>query len=87
MTKVEEAQDILKSLGLPSSQQNEISALTLLALCGIGNDMHGKRLIDTELRFQKVSCYLLKKNIENNMRRILVRPFGDKFFINLYKHE
>lgn len=39
MTKVEEAQDILKTLGLPSNQQNEISALTLLALCGIGADM------------------------------------------------
>ncbi|MDD4052449.1 MAG: BsuBI/PstI family type II restriction endonuclease, partial [candidate division Zixibacteria bacterium] len=36
MTKIEEAQDILKSLGLPPAQQNDISALTLLALCGVG---------------------------------------------------
>ena len=35
MTKIEEAQKILNDLGLPNSQQNEISALTLLALCGI----------------------------------------------------
>lgn len=35
MDKIKEAQDILESLGLPSSQQNEMSALTLLALCGI----------------------------------------------------
>lgn len=33
--KICEAQSILKALGLPSNQQNEISALTLLTLCGI----------------------------------------------------
>lgn len=32
MTKIQEAQDVLQSLGLPSQQQNEISALTLLVL-------------------------------------------------------
>jgi len=35
MNKIEEAQVILKDLGLPRSQQNEISALTLLALCDL----------------------------------------------------
>ena len=35
MNKVQEAQIILRDLGLPKSQQNEISALTLLALCNI----------------------------------------------------
>ena len=35
MSKIDQAKDILKSLGLPEAQQNEISALTLLALCGI----------------------------------------------------
>jgi len=34
--KIEEAQQILEQMGLPKSQQNEISALTLLALCGLG---------------------------------------------------
>jgi len=33
MSKIEEAQEILKTLGLPAAQQNEMSALTLLALC------------------------------------------------------
>lgn len=33
--KIEEAKEILEKLGLPDSQQNEISALTLLALCGV----------------------------------------------------
>lgn len=36
MRKIEEAQEILKALGLPAPQQNEMSAITLLALVGIG---------------------------------------------------
>jgi type II restriction enzyme len=35
MSKTKEAQTILNELGLPKAQQNEISALTLLALCGL----------------------------------------------------
>ncbi|MGD1007698.1 MAG: BsuBI/PstI family type II restriction endonuclease [Ignavibacteriaceae bacterium] len=35
MSKIKEAHLILKELGLPPAQQNEMSALTLLALCGI----------------------------------------------------
>jgi hypothetical protein len=35
MSKIDEAKKILKELGLPTAQQNEISALTLLALCEI----------------------------------------------------
>lgn len=35
MSKLEEAQDILKQLGLPPAQYNEMAALTFLALCGI----------------------------------------------------
>ena len=35
MSKLEEARDILKKLGLPPAQQNEISGYTLLALCDL----------------------------------------------------
>lgn len=35
MSKIDEAKQILKELGLPTAQQNEISAYTLVALCGI----------------------------------------------------
>jgi len=35
MSKIQEAQAILKELGLPDSQQNEISGYTLLALCNV----------------------------------------------------
>jgi len=38
MAKIEEAQEILRALGLPARQQNEMSALTLLALCGLRPD-------------------------------------------------
>lgn len=35
MGKINEAQEILKAMGLPEHQQNEMSALTLLALCNV----------------------------------------------------
>lgn len=35
MSKITEAQEILRALGLPVAQQNEMSALTFLALCSI----------------------------------------------------
>lgn len=38
MPKIKEAQDVLSSLGLPAPQQNVMSALTLLALCGLKPD-------------------------------------------------
>jgi len=38
MSKIIEAQEILKALGLPAAQYNEMSALTLLALCGLKED-------------------------------------------------
>ena len=38
MSKITEAQEILKALGLPEAQQNEMSALTLLALCNIKDE-------------------------------------------------
>jgi type II restriction enzyme len=40
LANVKEAQSILKDLGLPPAQYNEMSALTLIALCGLGkNDL------------------------------------------------
>jgi hypothetical protein len=35
MSKIEEAKEILKALGLPTAQRNEMSAYTFLALCNI----------------------------------------------------
>ena len=36
MHKIKDAQRILKDLGLPKEQQNQMSAVTLLALCNVG---------------------------------------------------
>lgn len=44
MNKIKEAQKILKELGLPKEQQNEMSALTFLALCNIKKKINGKML-------------------------------------------
>lgn len=53
MNKVECAQKILKELGLPAGQQNEIAAYTLLALCGLKpRDSWGKAK-QTSLRISK----------------------------------
>jgi adenine-specific DNA-methyltransferase len=38
MGKIQEAQRILRELGFPPAQQNEISALTLLALCNLSEE-------------------------------------------------
>ncbi len=38
MASIEEAQEILKALGMPPAQHNEMSGLTLIALCGMTQD-------------------------------------------------
>ena len=38
MASVEEAREILEALGMPPAQRNRMSAMTLLALCGLGPD-------------------------------------------------
>lgn len=50
MGKIEEAQEILESLGLPSAQQNEISALTLLALAQVSEKTAWKNSLNPRLR-------------------------------------
>lgn len=53
MTKVEEAQEILAALGLPPAQQNEISAYTLLALCGLTSETPWKKAKRQSLTIRK----------------------------------
>lgn len=52
MNKIDEAREILKELGLPAAQQNEISGYTLLALCGIKPKSNWK---DATAKSEKVS--------------------------------
>lgn len=53
MSKITEAQEILKALGLPAAQQNEMSALTLLALCNIKEDTPWADAMRTSQRITK----------------------------------
>jgi len=38
VASIEEARIILKGLGLPAAQSNEMSGLTLISLCALGPD-------------------------------------------------
>ena len=38
MASIEEAREILKTLGMPPAQHNQMSGLTLIALCGLTPD-------------------------------------------------
>jgi len=50
MGKIEQAQEILEEIGLPSAQQNEISALTLLALAQLSERSAWKDATNSMLR-------------------------------------
>lgn len=53
MNKIEEAKVILKDLGLPISQQNEMAAITLLALCNIKETDRWKNAMKISLGVSK----------------------------------
>ncbi len=53
MSKIAAAQEILKALGLPDAQQNEMSALTLLALCSIREETPWSNATCTSQRITK----------------------------------
>ena len=62
MSKITEAQEILKALGLPAAQQNEMSALTLLALCSIKEDTPWADAIRTSQRITKEIMAFVNEN-------------------------
>lgn len=53
MSKIEEAQEILRVIGMPPAQCNELSALVLLALCGIKEDDEWDQATRKSLRLTK----------------------------------
>lgn len=83
MAKIEEAQDILKQMGLPPPQQNEISALTLLALCGIGSEDDWSRIGRESLGVSKGIMALIKdrygKEYAPNTRETIRRQVLHQF--------
>lgn len=62
MSKIIEAQEILKALGLPAAQQNEMSALTLLALCSIKEDIAWEKATRTSQRITKEIMAFVNEN-------------------------
>ncbi len=83
MSKIKEAQTILKELGLPEAQQNEISALTLLALCGVKEADAWKDAQRSSLKVTKgVMAFMAKQykrryapNTRETVRRQVLHQF------------
>ena len=83
MTKIMEARIILKDLGLPQAQQNEISALTLLALCGVTEVGSWKKAQRSSLKVTKgIMAFMAKQynrryapNTRETVRRQVLHQF------------
>lgn len=82
MKKIKQAKDILRSLGLPAQQCNEISAITLLALADLGKKepwsqakMRSLRIHDI-LRFAKTEYKRpYAENTRETVRRQVIHQF------------
>ena len=82
MLKIEEAAEILKSLGLPKAQQNERSGLTLMALANVGPKAKWKgaerpllRTVDI-MQFMRERCGKdYKPNSRETIRRQTLHQF------------
>lgn len=83
LNKIKEAKIILKELGLPLSQQNEISAFTLLALCGIGPKDQWSKATRIKLTITKGIMLFMEKqygkvyapNTRETVRRQVLHQF------------
>jgi adenine-specific DNA-methyltransferase len=82
MGKIEQAQEILEALGLPSAQQNEISALTLLTLAQLSEDTAWKNAKSGSLRVHDILGEIKKRygreyaeNSRETIRRKVLHQF------------
>lgn len=82
MGKIEQAQKILESLGLPVAQQNEISALTLLSLANLGEDTSWDKAEALALRIHDILNVIKEKygreyaeNTRETIRRQVLHQF------------
>jgi len=91
MEKITEAQTILKDLGLPESQQNKVSALTFLALCGIAPDDNWNNAKKQSLTLSKgimefannIYGQDYKQNTRESFRKSAINPFLNFQIIDL----
>lgn len=90
MSKISEAQEILSVLGLPPAQQNEISALTLLALCGLKekdkwtDTTRNSLKISKDIMLWRLSIGTIKRN--NRMLLTHGKLSDARCFISFCKH-
>ena len=82
MGKIEQAQEILETIGLPSAQQNEISALTLLALAQLSEKSAWKDATNPMLRVHDVLIEIKQRygreyaeNSRETIRRRVLHQF------------
>ena len=82
MSKVDEAREILAALGLPEKQRNERSALTLLALAGVGVRGSWQRTKRPLLRIWDIMAFMrdrYNKNYAPNSRETIRRQTVHQF--------
>lgn len=82
MGKIEQGQEILEALGLPSAQQNEISALTLLALSRLSEKTAWKNASNPNLRVHDILLEIKQRygreyaeNSRETIRRRVLHQF------------
>ncbi len=89
MDKISEAQEILKGFGLPQRHQNQISALTLLALCSIKpndnwrNAERKSMILTTDImEFVSINYHIrYKSGSREAFRKKALNPFVDSGLI------
>jgi len=82
MGKMQEAQRILQELGLPPAQQNEISALTLLALCNLSETTHWAKISSQPITMHNIMAFMKQhygriyaENTREVVRRQVIHQF------------
>ncbi len=89
VSRTDEAIDILTSLGLPRSQQNERSALTLLALANVGPRTSWKGTAQPMLRIWDIMAFMRERyekdyaaNSRETIRRQTIHQFEQARIVN-----
>ena len=82
MGKIEQAQEILEALGLPPAQQNEVSALTLLALARLSEDTNWESAASESMRVHDILVEIKQRygreyaeNSRETIRRKVLHQF------------
>ncbi|RJP47027.1 MAG: hypothetical protein C4583_17550 [Anaerolineaceae bacterium] len=82
MGKIEQAQEILEALGLPSAQQNEVSALTILSLAQLSERTQWREATNPMLRVHDILVEIKRRygreyaeNSRETIRRKVLHQF------------